>query len=131
MVKNNRSILIVDDSSVTLHFLSELLKGKGYKVLTAKNGNQAICAFGNNIIDLVLLDLKMPQMGGFDVLKYIKSFSVHEKLPILIISASCDRESIDKAMNMGASAYFIKPLIVEELLKKVDCFLESANALTF
>jgi DNA-binding response OmpR family regulator len=131
MVKNNSAILIVDDSSITLHFLSELLKGKGYKVLPARNGNQAICAFDNNIVDLVLLDLMMPQMSGFDVLKYIKSISIHKRLPILVISASSDRESIDKAMNMGASEYFIKPLIVEELLKKVDCLLESAKVLTY
>ncbi len=123
----NKVILVIDDSSVTLHFLSELLKGKGYKVLTARNGKLAICAIDNNHVDLILLDLMMPQMNGFEVLKYIKSVPDFESIPVLIVSAFCDQESIEKAMNMGASAYFVKPLIIEDLLAKVDNMLVSAK----
>ena len=123
----NKVILVIDDSSVTMHFLSELLKGKGYKVLTARNGKQAICTIDNNLVDLILLDLMMPQMNGFEVLQYIKSVHEFESIPVLIVSACCDQESVEKAMNMGASDFFIKPLIIEDLLAKVDCLLVSAK----
>ena len=123
----NKVILVIDDSSVTLHFLSELLKGKGYKVLTARNGKQAICSIDNNLVDLVLLDLMMPQMNGFEVLKYIKSVPDFESIPVLVVSACSDQESVEKAMSMGALAYFVKPLIIEDLLAKVDYMLISAK----
>ena len=120
MESNNKVILVIDDSSVTLHFLSELLKGKGYRVLTARNGRQAICTMDSNSIDLVLLDLMMPQMTGYEVLEYIKSIPAFCNMPVLIVSACNDQQSIDKAMNIGASGYFVKPLIIEDLLAKVD-----------
>ena len=120
MESNGKVILVIDDSSVTLHFLSELLKGKGYRVLTARNGRQAICTMDSNSIDLVLLDLMMPQMTGYEVLEYIKSIPAINDMPVLIVSACNDQQSIDKAMNIGASGYFVKPLIIEDLLAKVD-----------
>jgi putative two-component system response regulator len=127
MESSSKVILVIDDSSVTLHFLSELLKGKGYRVLTARNGKQAICAIDNNIIDLVLLDLIMPQMNGYEVLKYIKSIPGLDTVPVLIVSACSDQENIEKVMNLGASGYFVKPLIIEDLLAKVDFHLVSAG----
>jgi len=120
MESNGKVILVIDDSSVTLHFLSELLKGKGYRVLTARNGRQAICTMDSNSIDLVLLDLMMPQMTGYEVLEYIKSIPSFCNMPVLIVSACNDQQSIDKAMSIGASGYFVKPLIIEDLLAKVD-----------
>ena len=128
MEQINKVILVIDDSSVTLHFLSELLKGKGYRVHTARNGKQAICTLENNIIDLVLLDLMMPQMNGFEVLQYIKSIPGLDEIPVLVVSACSDQDSIDKAINMGASGYFVKPLIIEDLLAKVDHMLVSAKS---
>jgi CheY-like chemotaxis protein len=81
----HKTILVIEDSSVTLHFLSELLKGKGYKVLTARNGIQAIYTFENHNIDLVLLDLMQPDMSGLEVLEHIKSLAVRKTLPIMIV----------------------------------------------
>ena len=120
-----KTILVVDDSNVTLHFLSELLKGSGFKVLTARNGKQAIYAFDNNTISMILLDLMMPDISGFEVLKYVKSKVAQNYLPVIIVSACCEQENIDKALKMGASAYFTKPLIIEELLKHIHYLLES------
>jgi len=129
MEPNSKTILVVDDSNVTLHFISELLKCSGYKVLTARNGKQAIASIDNHLIDIVLLDLMMPVISGFEVLARIKSNTNYNALPIMIVSACCDQENIEKAMKMGASAYFTKPLVVEDLLKQVKFQLESVAIL--
>lgn len=110
-------ILIVDDEARILNFLSSKLKASGYEVLTAASGVDALEVMREQKPDLVLLDLIMPQMDGFDTLKELRSFSA---VPVIIVSAKgADADKI-KGLNLGADDYITKPFNPTELVARIE-----------
>lgn len=94
-----QKILIVDDSELNRDILKEIL-GETYNYLEAENGNQAIQMIGENIgIDLMLLDINMPQMNGFEVLEIMKESQCIDETPIIMISSEADVDTMRKASD--------------------------------
>ena len=119
-----QKILIVDDSNLNRDILKEIL-GDTYNYLEAENGNQAIQMIGENIgIDLMLLDINMPQMDGFEVLKWMKLSQCIEETPVIMISSEESVETMRKAYEMGITDYITRPFDSVIIKKRVQNTLE-------
>lgn len=121
----NYNILIVDDSVVVRRQATSLLYARNYQITMAANGAEAIKAIDTQEFDLVLLDLELPDMNGEDVLKYLKKNSLSMDIPVLIMTGRYDANTIGKLIKQGANEFFTKPFIPEELLLKIDFWIDS------
>jgi len=119
-------ILIVDDAKVNLGILEQLLKDR-YKVFTAESGTEALEIIDNHKIDLVLLDMMMPEMDGIDVINFLKMKHSTKYIPVIFITANTDEESISKAYEAGGVDYIIKPFRKMEVDSKVANHLTLAK----
>ncbi|BAQ63686.1 response regulator [Geminocystis sp. NIES-3709] len=118
--QNKRDILIVDDLPDNLRVLSEILIERNYQVRKAINGKTAIRAAQLSMPDLILLDIKMPEMDGYDVCKELKSNKKTAEIPIIFISALDDTIDKIKAFEVGGVDYVTKPFHVEEVLARIE-----------
>ena len=115
-----QKILIVDDSKFDRDILKEIL-GETYNYLEAENGNQAIQIIGENIgIDLMLLDINMPQMNGFEVLKIMKRSQCIEETPVIMISSEESVDTMREAYEMGITDYITRPFDSVIVKKRVQ-----------
>ena len=115
-----QNILIVDDSKFNRDILKEIL-GEKYNYLEAENGNQAIQMIGENIgIDLMLLDINMPQMNGFEVLKIMKRSQCIEETPVIMISSEESVDTMPEAYEMGITDYITRPFDSVIVKKRVQ-----------
>jgi phosphoserine phosphatase RsbU/P len=116
---NSTSVLVVDDNPKNLQVLGGLLKKEGMNVEFATNGNAALSWLNKKSFDLVLLDIMMPVMDGFEVCSIIKSNPLHYDIPIIFITAKTDTESIIQGFKFGGVDYITKPFIPDELIARV------------
>ncbi|GAC1347539.1 MAG: sigma-54 dependent transcriptional regulator [Ktedonobacteraceae bacterium] len=118
------SILIIDDEPHLPHQLARFLKKHSYEVSTVANGEAGLQELQKNSIDLVLLDLRLPKMGGLDVLKQIRQND--QELPVVMLTAYGDVQTAVAAMKLGASDYLLKGFDLDELLLVVQRALETS-----
>ena len=115
-----QKILIVDDSEFNRDMLKEIL-GETYNYLEAENGNQAIQIMGENIgIDLMLLDINMPQMNGFEVLKWMNQSQCMDEIPVIMISSEDAVDTMRKAYELGITDYITRPFDSVIVKKRVQ-----------
>lgn len=119
------SILIVDDDEIMRETLSDVLKKKGYEVYAAGSGNGALAAVKKNIIDLVLLDMRLPDLDGLEVLKRIKELDT--EILVIMMTAYSDVQSAVSAMKSGAYHYINKPFELDELKLLIEKGLETKS----
>lgn len=119
----NSKILVVDDSSTVVFALSRLLQQDGYEVLTAANGEQAIAMAENHRPDLVLMDVIMPGMNGFQATRRIRKMHGLEATPIIIISASEQKTEEFWLRRLGASDFLPKPITRGQLFPTIERYL--------
>lgn len=120
------TILVVDDSTTNVVLLEAILDEKGYKIETALNAKEAYTLIDKNTPDLILLDLLMPKISGFDFLKEIRKNEKTKDTPVIVVSALTDEENIEKIMNMGAVDFVKKPIDLQYLVDKVESVLQGA-----
>ena len=114
-----QKILIVDDSEINRAMLKEIL-GEGYEYLEAENGLRAIEILRRRTdIALVLLDLIMPEMDGFDVLRVMQCYAWQEEIPVIVISTAEDNRSVERAYDMGVADYIRRPFERVMVLRRV------------
>jgi len=113
----NNTILIVDDESINLDILGELLNQ--YDVVYAISGKDALQIIDTETIGLILLDIKMPQMDGYEVCRKLKSNDKTKDIPVIFITANVDEDSIEKAYDLGGTDYITKPFRAKELLSRI------------
>lgn len=117
-------ILLVDDNPQNLQVLGKLLQEEKYEIEFAVNGEATLEWLKNKQFDLILLDLNMPGMNGFEVCKRIRSDNRMYEVPIIFLSAESERESILKGFEVGAQDYVTKPFDSRELLARVKTQLD-------
>jgi two-component system sensor histidine kinase/response regulator len=115
--------LVVDDQPANLRAVSALLTRHGYDVATAGNGDEALAMATAQVPDLLLLDMMMPGMDGFELLAQIKQHPELRKLPAIFLTAAQDRDMLLRAFDAGAVDYVTKPFIPEELLARVTAHI--------
>lgn len=112
-------ILVVDDNQENLRVVSNYLKDKGYKLALALDGKSAFKILEENKIDLILLDIMMPGMDGFEVCKKLKDNEKTIEIPIIFLTARTDTDDIVKGFKIGGVDYITKPFKKEELWARV------------
>ena len=117
-------ILIVDDIPDNIKVLQTILYQKNYEIHSAYSGKDAIMQCAANSYDLILLDIMMPEMNGYEVCEYLKSKDKTKDIPIIFLTARVDEESIVNGFEVGAQDYVTKPFNAEELIARVNTHLE-------
>lgn len=117
-------VLIVDDVPENIQILVHLLNEKGLKVNYAESGIKALKAIKNNIPDLILLDVSMPGMDGFEVCEKLKSDSATSHIPVIFLTAKVDQEDVIQGLEKGAVDYVTKPFNANELISRIFTHLE-------
>jgi CheY-like chemotaxis protein len=114
-----KKILVVDDDGIHLEMVKEVLKGT-YDVITVKSGKEALALFYKGLVpQLILLDIVMPEMGGWDIYERIKTIGGLHDIQMAFFTASDDPKDIQKAREMGTVDYIKKPFKAEDLLNRV------------
>lgn len=124
---NNLSglIFIIDDNSIYTKFLYHLLCGYGYSVVVAKSGETALKQLQSLTPDLILLDVVMPGIDGFEICHQLKNLPKLKNVPIIFISFLSDAENKIKGLNLGAVDYITKPFEHQEVLVRINTHIKS------
>ena len=121
--KNTESILLVDDNPTNLQVLFQTLDGVGCKLLVAKNGEMALSITKKARPDLILLDIMMPGIDGYEVCRQLKSEADTADIPVIFLSALGDTEDKVKGLQLGAVDYITKPFQPDEVIARVNTHL--------
>ncbi len=121
-------ILVVDDIEENRDVLSRRLKRQGYAVATSENGREALGRLRSETFDLVLLDIMMPEMDGYEVLQRLKADETLRHLPVIMISALSEFDSVVRCIGMGADDYLPKPFNPTLLKARIGACLEKKRA---
>lgn len=116
-----KNILVVDDEIKIVEVISLYLKNEGYEVVFAANGREAIDKYKSNDIDLIILDLMLPDISGEDVCKEIREIS---DVPIVMLTAKTDESSILNGYSLGSDDYITKPFSPKQLVAKVNALFK-------
>jgi len=120
-------VLVVDDEEDVLDVLRLVLSKSGYDVLTASSGMDGLMRAQSDHPDVILLDIMMHQMDGWEVLKLLKLDEQTHPIPVVILSARVEPKDKIRGLQEGAIDYVTKPFAVREILEKVEAILKSAN----
>jgi putative two-component system response regulator len=126
MIEPKKIILVVDDMSLNLRSIKVILE-KNYDVRLAKSGEVALSILRNARVDLILLDIEMPGMSGFETLDLIRLQPNAEKVPVIFVTSHVSTELITKALKHSARDYIMKPCEPEILIRKVYAALNGVN----
>jgi len=118
-----RKILLVDDSETVLLMERMILKKEPYQLITAKNGMEGVEKALEIKPDLILMDVVMPEMNGFDAVKWLRQSDTTRSVPIVMVTTQAEAESMEAGYESGCSDYIIKPIDSTELLAKVRSIL--------
>lgn len=118
-------ILVVEDDGFLLSMYATKLNLENYKVVQATTGVQALKVVSKELPDLILLDLKLPEMDGFEVLKNLKANKETSSIPVIVLTNYSEKEHIDQCFSLGATDYLIKAHFVpSEVVSKIKKILE-------
>lgn len=120
-----QSVLVVDDEPQARSMLRLILVRAGFEVIEAKDGYEALDEVERRLPDLMLLDIMMPGIDGFTVCKKLRAKERTADLPIIVLSAKTDAESIKRGLEVGATKYLTKPVSPDELTRRVREVLEN------
>jgi two-component system chemotaxis response regulator CheY len=120
-----KKILSVDDSPSVRKLVEYTLKSKGFQVASAEDGVAALEIMANEKFDAIVLDINMPRMNGLEFLEKVKSNDAYASIPVIMLTTEGQEEDQDKAMDLGALAYIVKPFKPTLLLRIVDKTLAS------
>ena len=121
-------VLVVDDIEENRDVLSRRLKRQGYAVATTANGREALEKLRSETFDLVLLDIMMPEMDGYEVLQLLKADEALRHIPVIMISALSELDSVVRCIGMGAEDYLLKPFNPTLLKARIGACLEKKRA---
>ncbi|MCK4464557.1 MAG: response regulator, partial [Bacteroidales bacterium] len=126
MEQNNQNsmVLIVDDTPKNIQVIGSILMEQKYRISVAKNGREALKVVKDVKPDIILLDIMMPELDGFETCKQLKESPETRDIPVIFLTAKIETEDIVKAFELGAVDYVIKPFNAKELLVRVNTHLD-------
>lgn len=119
-----KKILVVDDEPDISKLIKARMESAGYSVFTAFDGAEALKAVKENMPDLILLDVMLPKMDGYQVCRLLKFDEKSKHIPIIMLTARAGESDKEKSVEAGADAYLTKPFQTEELLSKISSLLK-------
>jgi len=118
-----KKILIVDDCGTTRKLLSYIIKERGYAILGASNGIEALEVLAANPVDLVVTDLNMPQMDGFELSKNLRGNETYRNIPIVMVTTEAGEVDRKMGIDSGVTTYLTKPISPQKLLYEIEKLL--------
>ncbi len=122
------NILVVDDCQTTRKLLGHYLKTRGYQVVFAENGLDALEKLGANNINLILTDLNMPYMDGMELIRTLRSDPNWATIPILMVTTENDDVEREKAFDSGVNGYVVKPITGDTIAQNIKTILKDMFA---
>jgi CheY-like chemotaxis protein len=119
-------ILVVEDEEITRIAISEILSAKGHAVIQVEDGVRALESAGNNIPDLIVCDIEMPRLKGFDVLEELRKNPETASIPFIFLTGRTDISALMDAMELDVNDFLTKPFSVEDLVAAVNNQLKKA-----
>ena len=120
--EREKRVLVVDDQSKVLKFIEVALNLRGFDVISTTSGEKALELAKSKVTDVVLLDIVMPGMDGFEMLKNLRDFT---QVPVIAFSARS--ENRDRALLLGANDFLLKPFDPDEMVKRIKVVLRAGN----
>ena len=120
---NKGTILYVDDNSDNRNLIRRVLEAEGYSVMDAINAGQAIEKLEKNRIDLILMDINMPDMDGYTLTTKIKGIQSFSRIPIVAVTANVMRGDREKSLEAGCDGYIQKPIDIDTLAQQIERFM--------
>ena len=127
MTIQTKHVLVVDDDELARMEIARCVEQQGYSATVAENGTIALDMLGSQPFDLVLLDLLMPEVDGFEVLRQMQADAKLQQIPVVVVTAVGDSERVAKCMQMGAIDQLNKPVDTILLSKRLDSILTRAS----
>lgn len=119
-----RKVLWVEDDKLLSTILSKKIESSGYKLLKAKNGQEAFVFLTTEVPDIIILDILLPEMSGFDVLQKIKTDDRLRKIPVIMLSNLSKQSDIEKAKTLGANKFVVKAAVsLDEIIREIDALV--------
>ena len=128
-VRDNKRLLLIDDDPNLILLVKDYLEFRGYEVITADNGREALCVLEQEVPDMIICDVMMPEMDGYALVEQVRQDPRTSWIPVLFLSAKGQSQDKVKGLNTGADVYMVKPFEPEELVAQVESSLKQANRL--
>ena len=119
----NGTILVVDDSPTEVHIFKKILEKQGYRILVASDGQQGVEMALEVVPDLILMDVVMPVLNGFQATRQLKNNDKTAAIPVIMVTTKDQQTDINWGMRQGANEYLVKPVAPAELLHKIKALL--------
>lgn len=126
---DQKRLLLIDDDPNLILLVKDYLEFRGYEVVTAENGREALEILEKEIPDMIICDVMMPEMDGYSLVKYVREDPKTSWIPVLFLSAKGQSQDRVKGLNTGADVYMVKPFEPEELVAQVESSLKQASRL--
>ena len=127
--KDRKRLLLIDDDPNLILLVKDYLEFRGYEVLTADNGKEALNVLSQNLPDMIICDIMMPEMDGYALVENVRQDQRTSWIPVLFLSARGQSQDRIKGLNLGADVYMVKPFEPEELVAQVESSLKQTNRL--
>ncbi|MCU7929176.1 MAG: response regulator [Candidatus Thiodiazotropha sp. (ex Codakia rugifera)] len=118
-------ILLVDDSPTEIHIFKKILEKQGYQILVAKDGQEGVDIAKQELPDLILMDVVMPVLNGFQATRQLKNFDTTSKIPVIMVTTKDQQTDINWGMRQGATEYLVKPVAPADLLSKIRALINA------
>ncbi|MBD0362376.1 MAG: response regulator transcription factor [Coleofasciculus sp. C3-bin4] len=122
-VRDNKRLLLIDDDPNLILLVKDYLEFRGYEVVTAENGRKALEVLDQEIPDMIICDVMMPEMDGYTLVEHVRKDPRTNWIPVLFLSAKGQSQDRVKGLNTGADVYMVKPFEPEELVAQVEASL--------
>ncbi len=126
-VKNTKQLLLIDDDPNLILLVKDYLEFRGYEVITAENGREALEVLERQLPDMMICDVMMPEMDGYAFVEQIRQDARTSWIPVLFLSAKGQSQDRIKGLSKGADVYMVKPFEPEELVAQVESSIKQAN----
>lgn len=128
-VRDTKRLLLIDDDPNLILLVKDYLEFRGYEVVTAENGREALEVLEHELPDLIICDVMMPEMDGYTFVKHVREDARTSWIPVLFLSAKGQSQDKVKGLNTGADVYMVKPFEPEELVAQVESSLKHTSRL--
>jgi DNA-binding NarL/FixJ family response regulator len=128
-VRDNKRLLLIDDDPNLILLVKDYLEFRGYEVVTAENGREALEVLDQDIPDMIICDVMMPEMDGYALVDHVRKDPRTNWIPVLFLSAKGQSQDRVRGLNTGADVYMVKPFEPEELVAQVESSLKQATRL--
>jgi len=122
-----KRVLVCDDDPLLVDLIEYRLRGKGFEVIVARDGDEALARIAVSKLEAVVLDAMMPVVDGYEVLRRIREEEATQSLPVIMLTARKQEKDILSALELGADDYMVKPFIPEELIARLSRLVGGAR----